>query len=273
MTESPTPAPEDGPATPEETTSGPEPTVLHPVLVAVSTVVAAGLVTVTGHADADLLGAAVALAGLVLAWGWPGTWSLPSPRGTSVVLVVATAACVLAVWRSTEEPHLELLAVAAAGSVLVSFVHQLLRRDGRPRLVESVAGTVAGVAVITSGACLIALPRLPHGAWLLTVGMAAASVAALVELLGRARPLQVWTLPIGLALGAVAALLVGQRGDLDWPATLVLGVAAAGVSHAIRRVLAALPTLAGHRAQLVSGAASVLLCGVLVVVVQRAFPL
>jgi hypothetical protein len=39
----------------------------------------------------------------------------------------------------------------------------------------------------------------------------------------------------------------------------------------VRRVFGVLPTLSGARPQLVSGTASVLLCGVLVVVVQRAF--
>ena len=273
MTESSASAPNGGPTAPEDGTARPAPPALRPPLVAVAAVVTAGLVVLTGHAGTPLLAAAVALGGVVLAWGWPGTWSLPSLRGTSAVLLLVTAGCVAAVLGGTEAPYLDLLPAAAAGGVLASFVHQLLRRDGRPRLVESVAGTVAGVAVIASGACLIVLPRLDHGTWLLTAGMAAAAVAAVVELLGRARALAPWTLPIGLALGGLAAVGVGQRGDLEWAPALVLGVAAAGVSHAIRRVLAALPTLAGQRAQLVSGTASVLLCGVLVVVVQRALPL
>lgn len=271
MTESASPVPSSGHPPPTGDSAPATPVLLLPLLVAVSTVVAAGLLTVTGHASADLLAVAVALAGAVLSWGWPGTLSVPSPRGSTAVLLLGTAAVVLTVALESEPPYLELLPVAMAGGVLACFVHQLARRDGRPRLVESIASTVTGLAVIASGACTIALPHLEDGPWLLTAGMAAVAVSAVVDLLGRWPALLVWSLPIGMVLGAAAAVAAGQAGGVDWPPALVLGVAGAGVSHAVRRVLSVLPTLAGARPQLVSGTASVLLTGVLVVVVQRAF--
>ena len=69
---------------------------------------------------------------------------------------------------------------------------------------------------------------------------------------------------------AFAAILVGHRlGAVGWGAAALLGVLAAGVSHAVRRVLATLPAISGARSQLVSACASVLTGGVVVYVVGR----
>src|SRR3712207_7517865 len=48
------------------------------------------------------------------------------------------------------EPFLRELPEVLALAVLLAFVHELLRRDGRERLVESVAGAAAGVVVAAS---------------------------------------------------------------------------------------------------------------------------
>ena len=50
----------------------------------------AALVALTGYASPQFVALAVALAGFVLAWGWPLLLSLPSPRGTSAVLAIGT---------------------------------------------------------------------------------------------------------------------------------------------------------------------------------------
>ena len=72
-----------------------------------------------------------------------------------------------------------------------------------------------------------------------------------------------------LAGGAVAILVGHRLGAVGWGAAALLGVLAAGVSHAVRRVLATLPAISGARSQLVSASASVLTCGVVVYVVGR----
>ena len=61
------------------------------------------------------------------------------------------------------------LAAAAAVSVVAAFAHQLMRTDGRPRVVASLSGSLLALGVLASGACWVAaapdgdlalLPRL-----------------------------------------------------------------------------------------------------------------
>ena len=47
--------------------------------------------------------------------------------------------------------------------MLAAFVHELVRRDGRERLVESVAGTVAGVVLAATAAGWVATGRTDGG--------------------------------------------------------------------------------------------------------------
>ena len=55
--------------------------VARPLSIA-ATIAFAALVALTGYASPRFVALAVALAGFVLAWGWPLLLSLPSPRGT-----------------------------------------------------------------------------------------------------------------------------------------------------------------------------------------------
>jgi hypothetical protein len=64
----------------------------------------------------------------------------------------------------------------------------------------------------------------------------------------------------------LVALMDGR--PMPAPAALI-GLLAAGIAHATRRVLAVLPTMASARSQLASGAASVLVCGVVVYALGR----
>jgi hypothetical protein len=72
-----------------------------------------------------------------------------------------------------------------------------------------------------------------------------------------------------LAGGAAATLVGSGLGDIGWGATALLGVLAAGISHAVRRVLAMLPAISSGRSQLVSACASMLTGGVVVYIVDR----
>ena len=87
----------------------------------------------------------------------PGCWGCRSPRGTTSVLAFGTVAAVLTGALTRTDPFLRWMPAALALSMLVAFLHQLLRRDGRPRLVESVVSVVTGLAVVVSGACLVPL--------------------------------------------------------------------------------------------------------------------
>lgn len=239
-------------------------------LVTVAVVALAGLLTVTAFAGPTMVALALALAAGVMAWGWPGLLGLPSPRGTSLVVGVGSAAAIGTVLATTTDPYLAWLPAALAGSMLVAFIHQLARRDGRPRLVESIASTITAIAIVVSGASLVALARTEGGAWVVAIASAAMAVSAVTDLAGGSRRLLPWLLPLAMLAGGITAILVGNRlGAVGWGVAALLGVLSAGVSHAVRRVLATLPAISSARSQLVSAAASVLTGGVVVYVVGR----
>jgi hypothetical protein len=239
-------------------------------LLTVAVVALAGLLTITAFAGPPLVALAVALAAGVLAWGWAGLLGLPSPRGTSLVLAVGSAGAIGTALATREDPFLAWMPAALAGAMVVAFLHQLARRDGRPRLVESVASIITAIAIVVSGASFVALPRIEHGAWVVAIAATAVAVSAMTDLAGGSRRLNTWLLPLAMLVGGVAAIVVGHLlGAAGWGAAALLGVLAAGVSHAVRRVLATLPAISGARSQLVSASASVLTCGVVVYVVGR----
>ncbi|GAB3442332.1 hypothetical protein GCM10027517_19260 [Phycicoccus ginsengisoli] len=229
----------------------------------VATVAFAVLVALTGYASPRFVAVAVALAGFVLAWGWPVLLGLPSPRGTTTVLSVGTALATGAVFLTRDEPYLEWLPAAMAVAVIVAFGHQLLRRDGRPRLTESVASVVAGLAVVSSGAALAAIPQFLNGQHGLAAAMAGLAVGALADPLISVPRLRQWALFIAMFSGGVAALVVALvAGEPTVGSAALLGLLAAAISHATRRVLAPLPASPQPRAQLASAMAASMLVGV-----------
>jgi len=239
-------------------------------LVTVAVVALAGLLTITAFAGSPMVALAVALAAGVVAWGWAGLLGLPSPRGTTFVLALGSAGAIGTAVATRDDPFLAWMPAALAGSMIVAFLHQLARRDGRPRLVESIASTITAIAIVVSGASYVALPRTEHGAWVVAIASAAMAVSALTDLAGRSQRLRAWLLPLAMLAGGAAAILVGNRlGVVGWGAAALLGVLTAGVSHAVRRVLATLPAISSARSQLVCAGASVLTGGVVVYVVGR----
>jgi hypothetical protein len=239
-------------------------------LVTVAVVALAGLLTITAFAGSAMVALAVALSAGVIAWGWAGLLGLPSPRGTTIVLAVGSFGAIGTALATVNDPFLAWMPAALAGSMIVAFLHQLARRDGRPRLVESIASTITAIAIVVSGASLVALPRTEHGAWMVAISSTAVAVSAVTDLAGASRRFIAWLLPLAMLAGGIVAILVGHRlGATGWGAAALLGVLAAGVSHAVRRVLATLPAISSARSQLVSACASVLTGGVVVYVVGR----
>jgi hypothetical protein len=245
------------------------PPVVRP-LVPLAVVAYSGLLVLAVVAGVPFAAAAVALGAGVLAWGWAGLLGLPSPRGTSFVLGVGTVATVLTVALTRDDPFLRWVPAALAGSMVVAFLHQLLRRDGRPRLVESVASVITALALIVSGGCLVPLPRTAAGGSVMAVAAVAVAICALVDLLARVPWLRPVLLPIALVAGTAAGIgVAAATGGVSLAAAAVLGLGVAAVSAALRAVLGALPTMSGPRSQLACAAASVLGCGVVVYVVGR----
>jgi hypothetical protein len=243
---------------------------LQPLLT-IAVIALAGLLTVSAFAGAGLVAGTVAFAAGVIAWGWSGLLGLPSPRGTAFVLGVGSAAAIGTAVATPVEPFLEWMPVALAGAVIVAFLHQLSRRDGRPRLVESIASNITAIAIVVSGAILVVLPRGQLGPWVMAIAFSAVAVSALTDLACAsprwAQRLRPWPLPIGMLAGGAVAIAVGLLGAVGWWAAALLGVLAAGISHTVRRVLAMLPAISSARSQLVCASASVLTVGVVVYVV------
>lgn len=241
-------------------------------------VLVVGLVLATAAASSDrlLVVALLACAG-VIAWGWAGALALPSPRGTFGVLSLGGAALVLAVALRDGAPWLGWLPAALALSMISAFAHQLLRRDGRPRVVESVSAVVLGLVLIGTGVLLIPSSRTDLGVTLVLAALAAAAASALTDQLGRVPPLRAWLTPVALLAGAGAgagvALLAGAQVEV-W---VFVGVASAALSHAVRTVLAPLPTMGHPRPKLVVAVASMLVVGlvpylVAIVLTHEALP-
>lgn len=200
-----------------------------------------------------------------LAVGWPSLLALPSPRGTAaVVLVAGAAALAVAAWPDDEVRTRGLAAVLAL-SVVLAFVHQMLRRDMRPRLAASVAGSVTGVALVALATGWVRASQGGTDAVLL----GATSVAAAAAVSALPWPQRV-TGALGLvASGAAAAAVAAALPDvLAWEAA-VLGVVLAAVVAAVDRLLLALPRAASRRRAGVIGAVAVAACGIPVHVFAR----
>lgn len=232
------------------------------VAVAVGVLLASGLLVPAVLATSVVLVPLLLVLGLLLAWGWPGMLGLASPRGSETALALSALVVTASVsgWGTLQ--GLRWLAVAGAISVLLVLFHQLLRRDGRPRLAESASGNLLAVTVLVAGACLIEATR-DRLEGEVVVALAAGATSALIELLGRWRALRPFAGVLGLlagaGVGAVITLLPGLDVEPGWAA--VIGGVAAAVAAALRSVLSGLPALGHARPRLAAAAASVLVLG------------
>ncbi|HET8617220.1 MAG TPA: hypothetical protein VFL94_16990 [Actinomycetales bacterium] len=204
-----------------------------------ATLAAGVLLVVTAYAGPWPLAAAGLLVVAVMAWGWPTLVDLPSPRGSLATVAVGGAACVLSVALSHEEPLLQWLALALAGAVVLEFVHQLARRDGRPRLVECVTGTLAGVVVLASMSAWVALPRTEVGAD--GVLLAVAPVAIGVAMQALPLPGRVASVSGVVASVLLAGLVAGLVPEPTVVTGLATGLVAGAVALMLHRLLSVLP--------------------------------
>ncbi|WP_426565213.1 hypothetical protein ACPPVT_02695 [Angustibacter sp. McL0619] len=230
-------------------------------------VVLAGLLALGGYAGAIPLAAAALAVVVLLAWGWPALVDLPSPRGTTTVLCLGGAACVVSVAAADAEPRLNWLALALAGSVIAEFVHQLLRRDGRPRMVESVSGTIAGLVVLGSLSAVLALLDAPAGA----AGVLTWAVSVAVALLAQVAPVSSRiVIAVGAVLAAVVGGLLGLLLDGMTPlAGALTGVICGAVALVVHQLLAVLPAAGRAPGWLALAAAPLATTGMLGYVILR----
>ncbi|UNX54523.1 hypothetical protein MF406_16790 [Georgenia sp. TF02-10] len=159
------------------------------------TALGAAVLALAGYLSGDLLTGLVVLLGLLLALGWPRLLALPTGPGvTAVIALVAVAAAAAARFAS-----LDALALVMGLAVIAAFVHEMLRRDGRPRLAESVSGAVTGAVVVVSAAGWVTAEAGPGSPLVVT---AAATIAAAAAVTAVPAPT---ALVAGLATAAAAA--------------------------------------------------------------------
>lgn len=212
---------------------------------------------------------AVCVAAVVI--GWVRLLDLPSPRGSTAVLALSAVGLVTAGWLAAlpERGVAELdWVLAALGlGVWAAFVHQLARRDGRPRLVESLTANVAGILVMATWAA--ATPYLGHDIATSAVLIVSCAVAtATLADVARGRwiddvPAVVLAAGLAAAGAGIAAHLVPVGAVPGWAAALA-GVVAGVGSYALRQILFVQPTQSRRRPQFASGAASWLVTGVVI---------
>jgi hypothetical protein len=242
------------------------------VPVVIASAVLALLLALATAADHALGAAAVAWLGLALAWGWPELLGSPSRFGSSLAVGVAGVLAPVTVAFTPDEPYLRHVPVVVAAAVLTMFLHQVVRKDGRPRLTQSVAISAAGIAIATIGVAWVPLGRTSDGSEVALVVAVALAVSALTDLaapLARVRPWMVAVAGVlGLVAGGAGGTVVTEVGAL---AGAVMGAVAAVLAHVMRRALCVLPPIRGLRGQITAAAASVLVTGVPVGVLAAIF--
>ncbi|MFL6170964.1 MAG: hypothetical protein ACJ711_14925 [Ornithinibacter sp.] len=232
-------------------------------LVVAGVVVLAALLVLALLADPVLLAAGLAWGGIVVAWGWPSLLGSSSRFGSSLAIGVTGVLAPVAAVATTDEPYLRLVPVALLVGLALMFGHQMVRRDGRPRLTESIGITSLGLAVVALGTTWMPLSRSSRASDIALLAFAAIAVASLADLVTGVERLRPWMLPLAMLLGGagavVAAAVTGSPSPA--PASLV-GFLVAAVSHATRRMLCVLPGVSSVRGQLSTAAASLLVPGV-----------
>lgn len=250
---------------------GPAPAALRLVR-ALAVLAIAGLAVLAAHADHLLVAVLVAWCAAGLAWGWPAATGLDRGARATGILVLAGVLVAGAGGLVTETPHLRLVPIALAGSVVLMFLLQLVRGDGRPDLTPEVVATAGGLGLVGMGASLIGLARMVEGPSLMAVLMAAVAASVVAEPLARWRALRGWLVPIVMVVGGLAAVGIATLlAVLTWGAALLLGMLAAALAHGVRRVIEAQPGSHTLAAQIGSAAGGVLAAGVVGLVVAIIF--
>jgi hypothetical protein len=173
----------------------------------------------------------------------------------------------VAVHSAVEQPFLRFLPVVYAGAILLAFVNEMLRRDGREGLVESVSGTVAGTLVAIAVSGWVATGRTPGGEGLVVTGALALAVAAAVTVL-RLSP---WTRAVVTALAGAVAGVLGALAlpSVDRIAGAVLGLAVGVLMASLSTLFHRLPALERRTPALAAVTLPVTVTGIVVYVAGR----
>lgn len=202
----------------------------------VTWLLAGALAAATAGARLGLVGA-VLLTQVVLVIGWLMAARVRAAIGVGAVALLAAVGCDLAILFSHDHTTLGPVAGILGCTVLAAMAVQLGRRGGRGDLVPSLAATVAAATCAVAVTAYLPTRSLNSGRDLVLTGLAAIAAAALPFLL----PGPVWLRAIlGFVFGSAAAIAVGTAA-LTASQGAALGVAAAGLTVAVRAGLQGLP--------------------------------
>lgn len=230
---------------------------------AVVTAGGAGAVALAGYLSPDVLTGVVLALGFVFAAGWPRLLSLPTVRGGSVVIALVALAAVVVVQLGSFAQ----LAVVMGLAVVAAFVHQMLRRDGRPRLVESVSGVISGTVVVVSAAGWLTVEEGAVAAELVVTAAAAVTAgAALTAVPGPSRLVAALATVGGGGVGLLTGALLDGVGPVPG---LLVGLAAGILTAALHVLFGRFPASRRIRPALAAGLLVVLASGVPVYLVSR----
>lgn len=210
---------------------------------ALITIAGAGLLLGATFVGLEAVAVGSALIGILLAIGWSFLIELPNP-GTArkVIAGSAIAATLVAYFFTVRE-----LTFLAGFVVIVGFVAEMARKDGRPRLLEQISGTVSGALLALLAALWIrAFSLFDHGAEAVRAVLLAIIVATFLEMLipHSLRHLRHVVYMAGGFLGALAFLLFA---DIPWYWASIAGVAAGLIMAVFDSLLRRLPPATRRR--------------------------
>ncbi len=222
-------------------------------------VVGAALVAGGARLGAVALAVAVIAVGVVLAVGAPRLLRLPNAAVSTRTALVGTACVGVVELTADRAGNLRWLGTALAIGLMVAFLAEMLRRDARPRLTESIAGAALVLALLATGAFYLPTVIEFHGAFATYAACAGVAIGLVADLVAHARATaHEWSLPIGLLLSAVTGWAIGAAGDHQWNIPMLSALVACGVAYALRVVLRG---VLHPWNQAALGAASVLVAG------------
>lgn len=222
---------------------------------------------VAGYIGPIAVAVASALLALLVAVGWPALLELPDRGGARFVVGLAGVGAVVTVYATDAGPGLWYLPIVLAMAVVLAFLSELLRGDGRTRLVESLIGTVSGAVVAVSCAGWIAADRTHAGEALVVTSAVALAVASAVAAL----PMRGWLaafVTVSVAVGAGGGVASAMP-ELDLLSGVWAGVVAGLLVAALQALFDRLPELRGTLGSWSAAGLPIAVGGTLIFVIGR----
>lgn len=203
---------------------------------------------------------------VTIAAGWPGLLSLPTQRGSTSMIALAGSVLAVVVGFTSSTRGDYWMAPILALAMIVTFWQQLLRRDDRVRLVESVTGVLCAVAVVAFASGWVGSIHDPEGFDTALISALSLSVAAAISVApGRWRVILSSSWLGGTAIGSAFGIWLGWSALIVIPASALSAMTASGLIFVLR----ALPAASTRSGAVTSGVAAASAVGGVVYLVWR----